>query len=130
MIHFFAKKWIISERHSPNVNTQNGIWIRWRKGLTGPQVRSVMWLTTRALQVSSPLPMKSKPRTIYLYLNHKVSVKALKGSMGGMAYRPTSKVVAPSRTCWSHPRKKTPWSAKVGSYIGSSVVTLPVMMNT
>ena len=37
------------------------------------------------------------------------------------------KVVAPSRTYWSPPRTKTPWSAKVGPYIGSSVVTLPVM---
>ena len=50
--------------------------------------------------------------------------------MGGMTYRPTSKVAAPSRTYWSPPRIKTPWSAKVGPYIGSNVLTLPVMMNT
>ena len=61
---------------------------------------------------------------------HKVSAKALTRYVGDMAYRPTSKVVAPSRTCWYPPRTKTLWSAKVGPYIGSSVVTLPVMMNT
>ena len=43
--------------------------------------------------------------------------------------RPTSKVVIPSGTYWSPPRTKTPWSAKVGPYIGSNVVTSPVMMN-
>ena len=29
-----------------------------------------------------------------------------------------------------HPRTKTPWSAKVGPYIGFNVVTFPVIMNT
>ena len=28
------------------------------------------------------------------------------------------------------PKTKTPWSTKVGSYTGSSVVTSPAMMNT
>ena len=56
--------------------------------------------------------------------------KSIKRSVGGMAYRPTSKGVAPSRTYWSPPRTKTPWSAKVGPFIGSKVVISPVMMNT
>ena len=43
---------------------QNWLWIRWRKGSTGPPVRSVMGLTTRVPQVPSPLPMKSKPRVM------------------------------------------------------------------
>ena len=30
--NFSTKKWIISERHSPDVNTINGLWTRWRKG--------------------------------------------------------------------------------------------------
>ena len=36
----------------------------------------------------------------------------------------------PLRTYWSPPRTKTQWSAKVGLYIGSNMVTLPVIMNT
>ena len=34
-----------------------------------------MGLTTRALQVPSPLPMKLKPRVILLYLTHNFTVK-------------------------------------------------------
>ena len=56
--------------------------------------------------------------------------KSIKRSMGGMAYRPISKVVAPSRTYWSPPRTKAPWWAKVVPYIGSNVANLPVMKNT
>ena len=63
------------------------------------------------------------------YLTHKVSVRVSRRSVGGMEYRPTSKVV-PSGTYWSPPRLKTHWSAKVGAYPDSNVVTLPVMMNT
>ena len=88
-----------------------------------------MGLTTRALQVPSPLPMKLKPRVILLYLTHKVSVKVSRRSVGGMACRPTSKVVVPSGTYWSPPKTRTPWSAKVGPYTGSNVVTFPVIMN-
>ena len=36
-------------------------WTRWRNGSTGTPGRSLMGLTTRAPQVPSPLPMKSKP---------------------------------------------------------------------
>ena len=89
-----------------------------------------MGLTARALQVHSLLPMKLKPRVTLLYLTHKVSVKVPKRSVGDMAYRPTSKVVIPSGTYWSSPRAKTLWSAKVGPYISSNVVTSSVMMNT
>ena len=32
ILGFSAKKWITSGRHSPNVNTLNGLWTRWRKG--------------------------------------------------------------------------------------------------
>ena len=46
-----------------------------------------------------------------------------------MAYRPTSKVIL-SGTYWSPPRTKTLWTAKVGPFIGSNVVTSLVMMNT
>ena len=129
ILSFSAKKWIISGRHSPNANTLNGLWTRWRKGLIGLSGRLMMGPTIRALQVPRQLPMKSKQR-VMLCLTHKVSVKASRRSVGGVAYRPTSKVVAPSRTYWSPPGTKTPWSAKVGPYIGSNVVTSPVLMNT
>ena len=52
-----------------------------------------------------------------------VSMKVSRGSVEGIAYRPTSKVVTPSQTYWSPPRTKSPWSAIVGPYIGSNVVT-------
>ena len=86
-----------------------------------------MGLTTRAPQVPSLLLMKLKPRVSSLYLIHKVSVKVSKRSVGGMTYRPTSKVVILLGTYWSSPRTKTLWSAKLGSYIGSNVVTSLVM---
>ena len=68
------------------------------KRLNKPSSELLMGLTIRAPQVPSPPPMNLKPRVILLYLTHKVSVKASRRSVGGMAYRPTSKVVAPSRT--------------------------------
>ena len=53
-----------------------------------------MGLTTRAPQVPSLLPMKFKPRVTFSYLTHKVPVKvSRRRSVGGMAYRTTSKVV-------------------------------------
>ena len=45
-----------------------------RQGLPCPPVRLVMMLTTRALQVSSPPPMKSKLRVICSYPTLKVYV--------------------------------------------------------
>ena len=56
--------------------------------------------------------------------------ESIKKSLEGMVYRPTSKVIAPSKSYWSPPRTKTPWSTKVGPYTGSSVGTLPAMMST
>ena len=88
-----------------------------------------MGITTRALQVPSLLPMKLNPMVTLVYLTHKVSVKVSRRSVGGMAYRPTSKVIILSGTYWSPPRTKTLWSAKVGPYIGSNAVTFPVMVN-
>ena len=56
--------------------------------------------------------------------------KSIKGSVGSMVYKPTSKVIAPSKTYWSPPRTKIPWPTKVGPNTGSSVVTSSAMMNT
>ena len=52
------KKWSISERLSPIVNTPNGLWTRWRKDLPGQLMMSMMELTARVPQVPSPLPVK------------------------------------------------------------------------
>ena len=41
----------------------------------------------------------------------------------GMASKLTSKVAEPSKTSWSPPRTKTPWSTKVGPYTGTNVGT-------
>ena len=57
-----------------------------------------MELATRALQVSSLLPKKLKPKVTLLYPTHKVSVKVSRRYVVGMAYRPTSNVVIPSET--------------------------------
>ena len=100
------------------------------KGLLGLPVRSTMRITARALQAPCPLPMKLKPSVILSYHTPRVSAKALKSSVGGMVYKPTSKVIASSKTYWCPPRTKIPWPTKVKPYTGSNVVTLPVMMNT
>ena len=56
-----------------------------------------MGLTVWVPQAPRPLPMKLKPRVIYSYHTPRVSAKALKRSVGGMVYKSTSKVVAPSK---------------------------------
>ena len=86
-----------------------------------------MGLTARA---PSLLPMKLKPRVIYLYPTPMVFAKVLKRSVGDMVYKPSLKVTTPSKTYWSPPGTKMPWSKKVGQYTGSGVVTSSVMMNT
>ena len=129
ILSFSTKRRPTSGIHLPNVNMLNGLWIRWREGLTSLPVRLLMGLTTRAPQVPSLLSMKLKPRVTLSYLIHKVSVKVSRRYVEGMAYRPTSKVVIPSGTYWSPPRTKTLWSAKLEPFIGSNVVTSLVMMN-
>ena len=74
-----------------------------------------MGLTTRALQVPSPPQMILKARVILLYLTHKVSVTVSRRSVGGMAYRSTSKVAIPSGTYWSPPKDKDPKVSKSGA---------------
>ena len=89
-----------------------------------------MGLTTRALQVPSltTIEVKTKGHIVILYTKGLCeSIKKICGQY--VAYISTSKVVIPSGTYWSPPGTKTLWSAKVGPYIGSNVVTSPVMMN-
>ena len=89
-----------------------------------------MGLTTRVLMVPL-LPLKRlRVRATLSYPTHKVFVKVSKKSVVGMVSKLTSKVAAPSRTCWSPQRTKTLWSAKVMPSIGINVGTLPVMMST
>ena len=63
------------EKDSPNANILNGVWTRWRKDSTGLPVRSMMGLTTKALQLPNLSPMKLKIRVILSYPTHKVFVK-------------------------------------------------------
>ena len=117
------KKWTTLGRLSLNANLLNGLWTRWRKDLASLPVRSLMGLITKAPQMPRLSPMKPKPRATLSYPTHKVFVKASKRSVLDMAFKPTSKVAAPSRTSWSPPRTRTPWSTKVVPYIGTNVVT-------
>ena len=111
-----------SGRLLPNANIPNGLWTRWRKDSTDLPVRSLMGLTTKALQLPKLPLMESKLRVTLSYPTHEVFVKASKRSVVDMAFKPTSKVAAPSRTSWSPPRTKTPWSTKVVPYTGTNVV--------
>ena len=61
-------------------------------------VRLLMGLTIRAPQLPSLLLRRLKPKVTLLYPTHKVSMKVSRRSVGGMSYRPTSKVVTPSET--------------------------------
>ena len=113
------KKGITSGRLSPNANTLNGLWTRWRKDSTGLPDRSMIG----ALTMSSLLTMKCKTRGTLSYPTHKVFVKVSKRSVVGMVSKHTSKVAEPSKTYWSPPRTKTQWSTKVMSSIGTNVGT-------
>ena len=50
-------------------------------------------------------------------------LKVSRRSVVDMAFIPTSKVAAPSRTSWSPPRTKTLWSTRVMPYTSTSVGT-------
>ena len=82
-----------------------------------------MGLTTKALQLAKLPQMESNPRVTLSYPKHKVFVKTSKRSVVDMAFKPTSKVAAPSQTSWSPQRTKTPWSTKVVPYTSTNVVT-------
>ena len=88
-------------RISLNANILNGLWTRWKKGLTSLPVRPLMGLITKVPQVPEQSPMKLKQRAILSYPTHKVFVKVLRRSVVDMAFKLTSKVAAPSRTSWS-----------------------------
>ena len=108
---------------SPNGNIPNGLCTRWRKDSTGLPVRSMMGLTTKALQFPNLPPMKLKIRVTLSYPTHKVFVKVAKRSVVEMAFKPTSKVPGPPKASWSPPKTKTLWSTKVVPSIGTNVVT-------
>ena len=117
------KKRNTSGRFLISLNIPNGLWTRWRKDLTGLPVRRLMGLITKVPQVPILPPMKLKARDTLSYPTHKVFVKSSKTSLVDMASKPTSKVAAPSKTSWSPPRTKTPWSTKVMPSIGMNVGT-------
>ena len=113
------KKRITSGRLLPNANSLSGLWTRWRKDSTGLPDRSMMGAPT----VPNLPTMKCKIRGTLSYPTHKVFVKVSKRSVVGMASKHTSKVAEPSKTYWSPPRTKTPWSTKVVPSIGTNVGT-------
>ena len=115
----FKKKRSTSGKLSPTVTTLNGLWTRWRKGLTGLPDRSMMGATA----MPSLPTMECKVRVILSYPTHKVFVKVSERSVVDMASKLTSKVAEPSKTFWSPPRTKTQWSTKVMPSIGTSVGT-------
>ena len=89
----FKKKRSTSWKLSPTVTTLNGLWTRWRKGLTGLPDRSMMGAT-----VMTSLPtMECQVRVILSYPTHKVFVKVSKRSVVDMASKLTSKVPEPSK---------------------------------
>ena len=106
------RKRTTSGRLSPNANILNGLWTRWRKDLTGLPVRSLMGLTTKALQLPKLSPMKLKIRVTLSYPTHKVFVKVSRGSAVDMAFKPTSKVARQSRTS---PKGKDPMVNQSGA---------------
>ena len=115
----FKKKRSTSGKLSPNVTTPSGLWTRWRKGLTSLPDRLMMGAITMP-----KLPTKEcKVRVTLSFPTHKVFVKVSKRSVVGMASKLTSRVALPSKTSWSPPRTKTPWSTKAVPYTGTNVVT-------
>ena len=98
------------------------------KGLTSPLERLLMELTIRAPQVPSPLPneVKTKGHIVIPYTQGLCERIKICGRYG---IQTNSKVAISSGTHWSPPKSKMLWSAKVGPYTGSNVVTFPVMMN-
>ena len=80
-------------------------------------------LITKALQVPKLSPVELKLMVTLSYPTHKIFVKVSKRSVVDMAFKPTSRVAAPSKTSWSPSRTKAIWSTKVVSYIGTNVVT-------
>ena len=96
-----CREWIISTRHSPNVNTQNGFQTRWRKGSTMPSSEVIDGANNQGTTSTQPTTNEDKTKGHIVIPCTQGLCKALKRSVRGMAYRPTSKVVAPSRTCCS-----------------------------
>ena len=89
------------------------------KDLTSLPVRLLIGATTMP-----SLPTKEcLVRVTLSYPTHKVFVKVSKRSVVGMASKLTSKVAELSKTYWSPPGTKTPWSTKVVPSIGTNVVT-------
>ena len=98
------RKRTISGRFSPNANIPNGLWTRWRKDSIGLPVRSAM---EPAIKLPKLPPMKLKIRVTLSYPTQKVFVKVSKRSVVDIAFKPTSKVVGPSKT-WS-PQGQRPY---------------------
>ena len=129
ILSFSTKRRITLGRHSPNANTLNGFWTMWGKGLTGSSGRLLMGLTTRALQAPSPLSMELKPRSD-CYTLHTRSLWKNQEDLWEVWHTDPVQSGNTNRNLLHFPKDKDPMVNKVGPYIGSIVVTLPVRMNT
>ena len=127
ILSFSAKKWIISGRHSPNVNTLKVDKVE--KRLNRPPGRLLMVLTTRAPQVPSPLPMKSNQRVIVIPYTQGLceSIKKICGRYGLQTHFKGSSTI---RNLLVSPKDKDPMVIKSGDIYWFQCGDSPVMMNT
>ena len=108
ILSFSTKRRITSERHSPNVNTLNWLWTRWRKGLSSHPERLLMGLTSTAPQAPSPPLMKLIPYTQGLC----ESIKKICGRYGIQTHFKGGNTI---RNLLVSPKDKDPMVSKYGA---------------
>ena len=98
-----------------HVNTQNGLWTKWRKGLTGLLVRSVMGLTTQGTTGTQPTSneVKTKGHIVIPYTQGLCkSIKKICGRYGIQTHFKGSSTI---RNLLVSPKDKDPMVSKSGA---------------
>ena len=85
--------------------------------------RSTRQVSNGGTTGGQPATNEVKNKVTLSYPTQKVFAKVSKRSEVDMAFKPTSKVVGPSKASWSPPRTKILWSTKVVPSTGTNVVT-------
>ena len=112
------KKRTTSGRLSPNANTQNGLWTRWRKDLTSLPDRSMMG--TNSAQ-SANNEVKNKGHIVIPYTQGLCeSIKKICGRYGIQTHFKGGRTI---KNLMVSPRTKTLWPTKVVPSTGTNVVT-------